>query len=296
MKKKYKKAYLEIINYCNLSCSFCPKTKRKKKMLSLEEAEKAIGEIKTQTDYIYLHVMGEPLLHPELSGILKICGREGLKATVTTNGVLLSKCEEMLLKEPAVYKMQISLHSFEANDLPFSLEEYLLEICRFSKRASEETKMIVVLRLWNQDNGNLSGENQLNGAVLRLLRQEFALDSSEEEMSSFLFRGKDVELAPRVFLQSARKFGWPDSMGKELGEQVFCYGLRNQFGVLADGTVVPCCLDHEGEIPLGNLWETPLEEILKGERAKKLYDGFSRRYAEEPLCRTCAYARRFDVT
>ena len=72
-----------------------------------------------------------------------------------------------------------------------------------------------------------------------------------------------------------------------------CIRDREQLAVLSDGTVVPCCLDHEGDIPLGNLLERDLEDILRGPRARALYDGFSRRRPSEALCRRCGYARRF---
>ena len=88
-------------------------------------------------------------------------------------------------------------------------------------------------------------------------------------------------------------FDWPDMSAEELGENCFCYGLRDQVGVLCDGTVVPCCLDHDGDIPLGNLFERELDEILVSPRAGAIREGFSHRLAVEELCRRCGYARRF---
>ena len=63
--------------------------------------------------------------------------------------------------------------------------------------------------------------------------------------------------------------------------------------MLADGTVVPCCLDHEGDIALGNIFEGSMEEILASERASAIYEGFRDHRATEELCRKCGYARRF---
>ena len=100
-------------------------------------------------------------------------------------------------------------------------------------------------------------------------------------------------MADRVFLEWGEKFDWPDLQAPDRGETCFCYGLRDQVAVLSDGTVVPCCLDREGAMALGSLFETPLEEILETPRARAIYDGFSRREAVEPLCRTCGFARRF---
>ena len=69
--------------------------------------------------------------------------------------------------------------------------------------------------------------------------------------------------------------------------------LRDQLAVLCDGTVVPCCLDGEGELALGNLFRQELEDILRGERAAAIHAGFDARRPAEELCRRCGYAERF---
>ena len=95
-----------------------------------------------------------------------------------------------------------------------------------------------------------------------------------------------------LYLEQAEKFDWPDLDAPE-AEVRFCLALRDQAAVLCDGTVVPCCLDHEGDIPLGNLFRQELEEILAGPRARALYDGVSRGKPPEALCRRCGFATRF---
>ena len=97
----------------------------------------------------------------------------------------------------------------------------------------------------------------------------------------------------RVYLEHGDKFDWPDLSAEDGGDQVFCYGLRDQIGVLCDGTVVPCCLDHEGDLALGNLLEQDLAEILESPRARAICHGFAQGVAAEELCRKCGYARRF---
>ena len=104
---------------------------------------------------------------------------------------------------------------------------------------------------------------------------------------------RGIQIGEKVFLEYGKKFEWPDMEAEYSGEAVFCYGLRDQIGVLCDGTVVPCCLDHEGDIALGNLFEESLEEILETPRTKAIYEGFCNRKATEDLCRRCGYARRF---
>jgi radical SAM protein with 4Fe4S-binding SPASM domain len=81
--------------------------------------------------------------------------------------------------------------------------------------------------------------------------------------------------------------------GPDFGESGFCLGLREQFAVLADGTVVPCCLDRNADMALGNIFKQPINDILEGERARRIVDGFSKRQIAEELCRKCSYRQRF---
>ena len=97
MKKRFAKVYLEISNLCNLSCAFCPGTKRTKKALNEEEFSCLISKLRPYTDFLYFHLMGEPLLHPQLGRFLELAGNEGFKVILTTNGTLLGKQQRLLL-------------------------------------------------------------------------------------------------------------------------------------------------------------------------------------------------------
>lgn len=275
---RFNKVYLEITNVCNLNCAFCPGTRREKRFMGAEEFAYLATRIRPYSDYLYFHLMGEPLLHPELERFLDIAGELGFKVIITTNGTLLSKQGEKLINSAAVHKVNISLQSFEAND-GGTLENYVNQCADFAAHAAENGKLCV-LRLWNKN-----GMDELNTDILSLLERHFPKPWRESRQS--------LALAPRVWLESGEKFDWPELTAQDGGERVFCYGLRDQLGVLVDGTVVPCCLDHEGDIALGNLFDNTPDEILSTGRAQKIYDGFSRRTAAEPLCRRCGYARRF---
>ena len=273
-----KKAYLEITNICNLNCSFCPGTKREKRFLSVEEFKVLAERLRPHTDFLYFHLMGEPLLHPELDKLLHIAGDLGFKVIITTNGTLLEKRGSILLESTAVHKVNVSLQSFEAN-VGGDLKPYIESCAKFAKQLGEKGK-ICVLRLWNHN-----GLESLNGDIKNILENLFPQPWKESRRS--------LALQDRVWLEPGDKFDWPDLNVEELGNSCFCYGLRDQIGVLCDGTVVPCCLDHEGDIALGNLLADSLENIMSTDRAKSIYDGFSKRQAVEELCRKCGYARRF---
>ena len=277
--KRFRKVYLEISNVCNLRCSFCPGTQRKARVMDPEEFLSLMPKLQPYTDFLYFHLMGEPLCHPHLEEYLQIAGQFGFKVILTTNGTLLQKQKDVLLNAPALHKINISLHAFEANDLRIAFEDYLQDCFRFGKEA--EGKVLVTYRLWNQ--GGLNERNQtITDAMHRFFTNEWITER------------RGIRIGERIYLENGDKFDWPDLSAPDQGGQVFCYGLRDQIGILCDGTVVPCCLDHEGDIALGNLFSQDLSEILESNRAQAIYNGFSDRTAIEELCRKCGYARRFQ--
>ncbi len=275
--KRFRKIYVEISNLCNLRCSFCPGTSRKPGWMGLEDFDRVLRAISPYTDHVYFHLMGEPLCHPALRDMLRRTGQAGLRGIITTNGTLLSRNTD-LLELPGLHKVNISLHAFEANDLTMPFEAYLQDCFRFGQLAQGRT--LIVYRLWNQ-----GGAEELNNRILEGLREAFPGPWAQERHGT--------RLADRVYLEYGEKFEWPDLKAPEGSDRIFCYGLRDQLGILWDGTVVPCCLDHEGDIPLGNIFTQELGDILESPRAQAIYQGFQKGSAPEELCRRCGYARRF---
>ena len=279
----FQRAYVEITNVCNLRCSFCPGTAREKKFLDPADFRVLAEKLRPWTDYLYLHVMGEPLLHPALGEILDECDRLGFRVCVTTNGVLLPSRLAVLRGQRCLHKVSVSLHSFEGNGGEGGLEDYITgswESCR----ALAAEGVICALRLWNGH-----GADRLNGQVLDILSRLAGVRAEDLPAD----RKGNRRLAERVFLEPGEKFDWP---GQDSGgpEAQFCYGLRQQIAVLCDGTVVPCCLDGEGRLALGNLLAQELDGILDSPRARAIRDGFDRRRPSEALCRRCGFARRFN--
>lgn len=276
--KRFRKVYLEISNVCNLRCAFCPGTRRERRIMHEEEFTRLLARLRPWTDYLYFHLMGEPLCHPQLGRYLSLAGEYGFRVILTTNGTLLPAQQALLLSAPALHKVNISLHAFEANDLRMPFSQYLDGCLRFGQAA--EGKLLVSYRLWN--NG---GQDAENGTIHAALARAFPQPWVQER--------RGIRIGERVYLEHGDKFDWPDLAAPDGSETMFCYGLRDQLGVLCDGTVVPCCLDHDGDLALGNLLEEPLETILCSSRAQAIYNGFSEHRAAEPLCRRCGYARRF---
>ena len=273
----YKKVYIEITNICNMSCSFCHGHKRKPRRMTAEEFSLVLDRISGQTEYIYYHLMGEPLTHPNLPDFIKTANGRGFKSIITTNGTLLKSRGDELLSA-GVHKVNISLHSFE-NGSESDHAEYVFALAEFAKKASSKG-VITVFRLWNK--GVDGGRNK---AAIELLKSHIQGEWSENT--------RGIRIKDKLFLEYGERFEWPDSEAEIKGERFFCYGLKDQFGILADGTVVPCCLDSDGVIGLGNIFYEESEAILNSERALNMVNGFKCGKASEELCKRCGYAQRF---
>lgn len=285
----YSRVYVEITNTCNMKCSFCHGTKREPKMMDLGEFARICANLKGVSEYLYLHVLGEPLSHPLLPIFIEYASRCSYKVAITTNGSLLcdgKRADQLIAVKP--YKVNISLHSFEGRAGEAS-ERYIESCLDFADRASA-SGILVVLRLWNLSQGGGLGSaeaGELNGCVIEAIKRRFG------EFESRSVRG--ARIRDKLHVEFGERFEWPDAGREELGDAVFCHGLGDHFAILADGSVVPCCLDADGEITLGNIFESDVRDILRSERAQKIRDGFSNKRAVEDLCKRCPYARRFKI-
>lgn len=273
----YSKVYVEITNICNKSCSFCHGHKRIPRSMTAKEFTLILDKLQGQTKYIYYHLMGEPLTHPLLPEFVALAKERGFKSIITTNGTLLSKRADELL-DAGMHKFNISLHSFE-NGNEESHERYLRDITTFSKKAAD-LGIIVILRLWNS--GFDSGKND---GALKVL--------TECIPGEWIKTARDIRIRDKIHLEYGERFEWPDSDAEIKGDSFFCYGLKDHFGILSDGTVVPCCLDSDGVIDLGNIFNEDITSILSSERAAAIVDGFKCGKASEELCKRCGYAQRF---
>lgn len=289
--KRFKKVYIEITSVCNLACHFCPPTEREARFIKPEDFAHALDQVKPHTDHVYLHVKGEPLLHPKLELLLDTAHDKGIKVNMTTNGTLIRKVKDKLLGKPALRQVNFSLHSFDGHEGSEDKEGYLAGILEFAREAVSRSGVVISLRLWNLDEDNTANvERSRNRELLGMIEREFGLDYRIEER---IERGKGVKVAERIFLNLDHEFQWPDLKAEADDGKGFCYALRNQAALLVDGTVVPCCLDGEGVISLGNIHQEPFTDIIVNERATRLYDGFSQGVAVEELCKRCGYRQRF---
>lgn len=249
-----------------------------------------LEKLQGHTGFISLHVLGEPLLHPDFAQLLAISHHFGLQVNLATNGTLLNRHREALLTAPALRQISISLHSL-AQVAQREADLYMEEILHFSQEASRSTPLYISLRLWNLGAVEDKKAMAWNDQLLERLTSAFGVSSLR---GADLKAERGIPLAKRVFLNPEAQFAWPHLSAPDGGEYGYCRGLRDHLAILVDGTVVPCCLDAEGLLALGNLFQQSLAAILAGSRARKMREAFAHQWLVEPLCRRCTYRIRFS--
>lgn len=279
----FKKIYIEITNICNLKCSFCPDGKRTKESMSIEKFEYIINQIKEYTNLITLHVKGEPLIHPNLEEILYCCEANGISVNITTNGTLLLENEKVLSNSKALRQLNISLHSLSQN-YNMDSQKYMDNIFKVVRKMN---KKYISYRLWNLANIQ---ENDDNAELLKFLEEEY----NYNDLINKAKQNEFVQLAENIFLNQDIEFKWPDINEDIIAETGTCLGLRNQIAILVNGDVVPCCLDQNGDIKLGNIFEQDFWEIISSEYSKQLIKGFEENKIIHSLCKRCGFRSKFD--
>ena len=245
-----------------------------------EEFQHVVNQIKPYTDYVYLHVLGEPLTHPQIGEILKIASDSGLWVNITTNGSRLKMHQEALLSH-SVRQINISLHDAEENVSKDRWGNYLDGVIDFSMNAS--TKLYVSLRLWNTTNKKSEEFIQLTTDKI-LEKFEVPTGKLNEIKSS-----KGVKLAEHIFFQSSPRFEWPDATSTPSYTYKTCHALKDHIAILSDGCVVPCCLDADANLLLGNIFEQDFVTVLSNPRFQKMKSGFEQHKAVESFCGTCGF-------
>ena len=251
--------------------------------------EKIIEQVAPLTEQVTFHLMGEPLIHPQLEEFLNLCSHYKTPVFFVSNGALLTDKRAELLLHPIIRQVNFSLHSFPDNFPEKDPAGYLGKIFAFTERAFEmRPDLYINYRLWNlQDTTMSTPQNEL---MHTMIEKRFDVKICNEVNVK---NQKSQKLLNRLYLHFDTEFTWPALDLPVIGSQGTCYGLDSHFGILAEGTVVPCCLDKEGKIPLGDANTTPILEILQSPQAKVIVKGFQDRKLINPLCQRCDYVTRF---
>lgn len=264
---KYKKVYLEITNTCNLKCPFCIGNKRVPKIMSFQEFQTILKKLKAYTDYLYFHILGEPLLHPKINEFIDYAKNEGFNINITTNGYFIKKIED----NSNIRQLNISLHSFKEHG-NMTINKYLNDVFEaVDKLISNKT--YVSLRLWVES----SYQNEIISEINKHYEVDIQGDIQNYKINDYLF------------INNFHEFIWPALDNDFYEETGPCYALKDHIGILVDGTIVPCCLDSEGIISLGNIFDTELKDVIESSRYQTMLEGFKNNKKIEELCKHCKF-------
>ena len=262
-----KKIYLEITNGCNLNCDFCIKNQRKLTNISYEDYQMIIDKIKRKTKELYLHVLGEPLMHKDINKFIDYAKDNDLIVNITTNGYLI----KVIKDNHNLGRLNISLHSYHPR-YHKSIDDYLNDIFEVIDNLRDKT--FVSLRLW------VRGE--YTEYILKYINDRYHKNITLED-------NKKTKIVSNLIIDTFHEFIWPDLNNNYYSEVGTCKGLIDHIGILSDGTIIPCCLDTKGIINLGNIYHDNLDEVLKSKRVIKMIDGFKKHQKCEELCRHCHF-------
>lgn len=283
----FKKVYLEISNICNVQCSFCPVVEKDKKIMNVAEFELALKQVAPLAEIVCLHLLGEPLAHPKFSEILDVCERYNTQVELTTNGILIKRYKERILNSRCIRQINFSIQAFKDNFPERDLEPFLLPLFDFTTSAqSLRPELYINYRLWNQESNDSDNEE-----VFQKIESYFNITINRNVETGAI---KSKKILNRLYLHFDSRFEWPSFSLPYQGTRGRCHGTVNHIGIHADGTVVPCCLDKNGEINLGNVNEQSLHDIINSERFIKMRDGFLNGMLVETFCQHCSYIKRFN--
>ncbi|MEO1350943.1 MAG: radical SAM/SPASM domain-containing protein [Cyanobacteria bacterium J06635_15] len=313
--------HIEVTNVCNFKCEFCPDAimERKRGHMDLALLEKVLDQVAVHrlARIITFHLMGEPLIYPHIFEAITMASDRGLALHLTTNGSTFDLRPDHIdkLVQSGIPKVTISLQtpdaeSFILRGAPPRLQptHYFDGILRYVKAnsAAQSSTRVHIKLLDTTPNPFLvphkplhivEGRDQIRAELWRWA-QAFLADQadrpSDRELQQRIDRHKSgrwqlIELHPRLFLETFPLDSWGNVESSQVTPAQFgyCNGASQQAGILYDGTVVPCCKDYEGRIPLGNVRDTPLTTIFNGTAACGLRQGFNRLQVKNPVCQRC---------
>ncbi len=287
----FKKIYIEITNVCNLKCSFCPKTTRPPDYMTVERFRYIINEIKGLTQNIYLHVKGEPFMHPEIEKLIDAASVNNFTVNITTNGTLLDGKSDFIFQSSNIRQINISLHSHSDAEIIHNFDNYISGIMEFLKNAEKLKRPYISLRLWNlSEKISTSSQMAENKEILNKIENHFKF---KNKLDVKISKKSFIKITENIFVNFQTRFEWPNIEGNSERKNGFCLGMTDHIAILVDGSVIPCCLDGNGDAVLGNIFSEKLSDILQKPEALNIKEGFSKEQAKIPLCQKCTYKDRF---
>ena len=259
--------------------------------MTLEKFDKLNLQLKDVTKELAYHVVGDPLVLSNLQEYLNISLKHNLKVNITTTANNLRKEHFDILMNDTIRQINFSINSYNANSHKKTLDEYINPILDFCEYAVlKKQHFFINLRIWNLD--ETQSAKEFNTQVFEKVNKRF--DSSINIEDMYNERPKNIKIARMIFFNFDEYFNWPSLDNDFVSKEGTCYGLDSHFGILSSGTVVPCCLDKDGIVNLGNINNSQLTDILNSKKVKEIQKGFKDNRLIEEFCQKCEYRTRFD--
>ncbi|MCP4543429.1 MAG: radical SAM protein [Chloroflexi bacterium] len=321
LQSHFKHIHIEVTNVCNFQCEFCADAdmKRRRGHMKLDLLRKILDEVADFSGHptIFFHLMGEPLLHPHIFDAIAMAVERGLNLELITNGSTFHLLPEHIhqLVESRIPKVTVSLQTPDAQTFNLrgakglKAEQYFRGIVRFTRENMlSESNTIVQIKFMDSTPTFYSmpyktmhiieGQKQLHHHLTdwaeRILDGTVP-DSRIQEIIGQKFTRvlagvpRFFIIHPKVVLHNFPLENWGNLNQEKIyhAKVGYCDGTTGQLGIFHNGTVVPCCTDFDGFIPLGNVNDQSLEQILQDQPARDLTQTFDRLQVQHSLCQKC---------
>ncbi|MGD1904930.1 MAG: radical SAM/SPASM domain-containing protein [Leptolyngbyaceae cyanobacterium] len=322
MPQTLERLHIEVTNVCNFKCEFCPDAimERRRGHMDVALLERLLTEVADHqlANIVTFHLMGEPLIYPHVFEGIAMAVERGLKLHLTTNGSTFHLRPDHIeaLVASQIPKVTISLQTpdpqtFTLRGAPPRLEpeayfDGITQYVRANLQAAESPTRIHIKFLDTTPHPFLVPHKPMHIVEGKAAMREELMRWAERLLSGLddapdaqaveraIARHKPgrwqlIPLHPKLVLETFPLDSWGNVESSQVTPAHFgyCNGVSGQAGVLYDGTVVPCCKDYEGQIPLGNAQDIPLRDILAGPSACGLKKGFDRLKVNHPVCQRC---------
>lgn len=289
-----KKIYIELSDICHLACSFCPAPKGVRGVMSLEAFAHALDSALMLTKRIALHILGDPCALPNLANYLTLAHSKGAEIELVTSGAFFHKHRPQTLLSPPVYQLSISLEAGIDN----AIANYATKLAPLLAYHLQHPSCFLNLRV--QDSSLYQNPQALCTLLRQILpesiftpthhthHQKFCHALSRNDIYTLFDEKGRIRLWSKAFLIIKPHFTWA-GFATMPQKHKSCHALKEQIGILSDGTIVPCCMDTQGAINLGNITTTSLQEALHSPRAVAMKNGFKTQRAVESLCQHCGF-------
>jgi hypothetical protein len=314
-----RRLHVELTNRCNFACEFCPDAdmRRPRGTMAPSLVERILGEAggDALAREAHFHVMGDPLLYPDLSDAVGAARRHGLEAWVTTNGSLLTPRAVTQLRDAGLSHLTISLQTPDAATFALrgvdqlDFEEYRRRLVEASRSfLSQDGPMRLTVcflvnplrRFRAPDAPTMrvaESGRELRGHMQRWIEWIFTGTARAAEIPDLLAKTRRVgvlretyiPLTARLAFQVRVLGNWAAHFdGPLIGARVgYCPGVSENLGVLWNGDYVICCTDYDGATALANATKVSLRTYLSLPSVQAIAEGFRRYRVVHPHCRRC---------